>query len=125
MHPTILRALTRLTAGLVLSAVLNARTTMQPVSRDGLRQISSTVLIGDEVACTLQDGSRKVFTVTAVDAAALHGVSETVPVTEITRLEIKTFAPGRTVLLGAAVVLAGAAAAFGHSTGYLGDGQTR
>jgi len=101
-------------AGLVACAFLNACTTMQPVATADLVKLPSVVKAGDDVACTLRDGSRLAFKVTAVEPEALVGASRRLPVADIAQLEIKRIDTGKTVLLcvvivGAAVGIAAAA----------------
>jgi hypothetical protein len=98
-------------AGLVACAFLNACTTMQPVAAADLGKVTSIVNAGDRVACTLRDGSRVAFKVTAVEPAALVGDSRRVPVAEIAQMEIRRIDTGKTVLL--CVVIVGAAVAIG------------
>lgn len=115
--------LQRCLAGLVACAFLSACTTMRPVATADPAKLPSLVKAGDDVACTLRDGSHLAFKVVAVEPAALVGVSRRVPVADIAQLKIKRIDTGKTVLLCVGIVAAavGIAAAF-YRPG-LGNGQ--
>jgi hypothetical protein len=110
-HSCFTTRLQRCLAGLVACAFLNACTTMRPVATADLAKLPSIVKAGDDVACTLRDGSHLAFKVAAIEPEALVGASRRVPVADIAQLEIKRIDAGKTVVL--CVLIVGAAVAIG------------
>lgn len=104
-------------------ALLSACTTVQQVQSADLPQLASLVEVNDTVTCTLRDGSTATIKVTSVEHDALVGANQRVPLSDITRAEIKRMDTTKSVLLGLAVA-AGvvAVAAGGHGGGGMGGG---
>jgi hypothetical protein len=97
-------------AAVVLACTLfNGCTTTQRVPFNDAVPIASVVRAGDDIVCTLHDGSRTAFKVTAVDASMLRGNAQSVRVDDIAQIELKRLSPGKTAVLTGFVALTAAA----------------
>jgi hypothetical protein len=81
---------------------------MRTVPPSAFVNLISAVEVGDQVDCTLTDGTHVQFKVTAVEPVALVGGNRRVAAADIGRLELKRFDALKTI--GAVAVVAGAAA---------------
>jgi hypothetical protein len=74
--------------------------------------LSAEIRVGDKVDCRMNDGTQKVFTVTAVEPAALVGESVRVPVADISSIEVTRLDGTKTIketgkVVGGVVLLTG------------------
>lgn len=95
-------------------------TTTRVVPQPGTAQLAALVKPGDQVDCTLRDGTKWKFKVVRVEPTALVGPSQHVAVEDLTQLKIKRFSAGKTLLLVAGLVAMGFAAEGVAEMGALG-----
>jgi hypothetical protein len=86
------------------------RTMPRPAPADALAMVKP----GDQVDCTLRNGTDLKFKVVRVEAGVLVGKTERVSVEDLTYLKVKRFSAGKTLLLVTALV----------ATGYLVEGAS-
>jgi hypothetical protein len=98
---------------LFTSACTNVRHFSSPHPASG----SSGVQIGDKITCTLQDGTKREFVVTACDTTLLRGEGEIVAWSDLTEFEVSRFSPGKTAMVVSVILVAGLVAALAHSPG--------
>jgi hypothetical protein len=106
-------------AALLACALLNACTTTRSIPAWDFVQLTSIVKPGDDVDCTLRDGTHAKFKVTSVAPDALYNGPTRVPVSDIGHIDAKRFSAGKTTLavVGGVVLAAGIGLAAGGMGG--------
>jgi hypothetical protein len=97
-------------AALLACAFLNACTTTRSIPAREFVQLTAIVKPGDNVDCSLRDGTHAKFKVTSVAPDALYNGATRVPVADIGHIDSTRFSPVKTGFAIGGLVIAGAIA---------------
>lgn len=96
---------------LALCFLLEACTTNRTVAGPDMERVARVVRPGEEVRCTLHDGTEVSLEVTKVEAGVLVGATRQVAVKDIARIEVRRISPVRSAGMVLGVVMLGMAGA--------------